>query len=200
MGGVILKIEKISPNKFKLTFSDEDLKDFGVDFENIKYNSEDTQELFWNLIEHADIEDEFFKDDAQIVVEAVVTKNDGLTMTVTRMTDSKKVPKIRHKKDRYKKINDISPLIFSFTDFENLVQACKYIENIFVGVSRLYKMDGEYYLVMDALHESVAISVDIVLHEYGEKILNSVIACGKLAEYGELLIEDTAVLSISSNF
>ena len=58
-----MKVEKISPNKFKLTFSDEDLKDFGVDFENLRYNSEDAQELFWNLIERADIEEEFFKDE-----------------------------------------------------------------------------------------------------------------------------------------
>lgn len=196
-----MKVEKISPNKFKLTFSDEDLKDFGVDFENIKYNSEDAQELFWNLIEHADIEEEFFKDDAQIVVEAVATKNDGLTMTVTRMADtSKTVPKIRRKREKTKKAKDISPLIFSFAEFDHLVQACKYIENFFVGISRLYKMEGEYYLVMDAIHESVALSADSVLHEYGEKVINSSIAEGKLSEYGDLLIKHTAISNISANF
>lgn len=196
-----MKVEKISPNKFRLTFSDEDLKDFGVDFENIRYNSEDAQELFWNLIERADIEEEFFKDDAQIVVEAVATKNAGLTMTITRVSDnSKKLPKIRQKKEKTKKHYDISPIIFSFREFEDLVQACKYIENIFVGISRLYKMDGEYYLVMDAVHESVAISVDTVLYEYGEKVVNSDIAEGKLAEYGDLLIGNTAIANISANF
>ncbi len=196
-----MKVEKISPNKFKLTFSDEDLKDFGVDFENIRYNSEDAQELFWNLIERADIEEEFFKDDAQIVVEAVATKNDGLTMTVTRVSDaSKKIPKIKHRKGKAEKHTDISPVIFSFDEFENLVQACKYIENIFVGVSRLYKMEGEYFLVMDAIHESVAVSVDSVLHEYGEKVLNSAVAEGKLSEYGDLLIKNTAIANISANF
>ncbi len=193
-----MKIEKISPNKLKLTFSDEDLKDFGIDFENIKYNSDDAQEIFWNLIEQADIEEEFFKDNAQIVVEAVISKNNGLTMTVTRNVNTKKSPKIRHKK--IKKYSDISPLIFSFAEFEDLVSACKYIESIFVGISRLYKMDGEYFLVMDAVHESVAVSVDLVLWEYGEKVLNSVIAEGKLAEYGDLLIKDTAIANISANF
>ena len=196
-----MKVEKISPNKFRLTFSDEDLRDFGVDFDNIRYNSEDTQEIFWNLIERADIEEDFFKDDAQIVVEAVATKNDGLTMTVTRVSaPSKKMPKIRQKKEKPKKHHDISPVIFSFREFEDLIQACKYVENMFVGISRLYKMEGEYYLVMDAIHESVAVSVDVVLHEYGEKVLNSKIAEGKLSEYGELLIKNTAVANISANF
>ena len=194
-----MKVEKISPNKFKITFSDDDLKDFGVDFENLKYNSDEAQDLFWDLIERADIEDEFFGDGAQIVVEAVASKNDGLTMTVTRVSD-KKMPKIRHKKDKGKKYIDISPVVFSFDDFENLIQACKYIENFFVGISRLYKLEGEYYLVLDAINESVAIKVDGVLNEYGEKILNSAIAEGKLSEYGELLIKNTAVASISSNF
>ena len=196
-----MKVEKISPNKFKLTFSDEDLKDFGVDFENIRYNSEDAQEHFWNLIEHADIEEEFFRGDVQIVVEAVATKNDCLTMTVTRMADSsKKMPKIKHRKGKAERHTDISPVIFSFDEFENLVQACKYIENIFVGVSRLYKMEGEYFLVMDAIHESVAVSVDYALNEYGEKVLNSIVAEGKLSEYGDLLIKNTAIANISANF
>mgnify|MGYP003527294962 FL=1 len=104
-----------------------------MDFENIRYNSEDAQELFWELIERAEIEEEFFKDDAQIVVEAVATKNDGLTMTITRVADTgKKSPKIRNRKNKAEKHTDITPVIFSFDDFENLVQACKYIENIFV--------------------------------------------------------------------
>ncbi len=196
-----MKVEKISPNKFKITFSDEDLKDFGVDFENLRYNSEDAQEIFWNLIERADIEDEFFEENSQIVVEAVATKNDGLTMIVTRVSDnSKKMPKIRHKKEKNKKYYDISPLIFSFIDFEDLVSACKSVENIYVGVSRLYKLEGEYYLVMDAISESVAVSADIVLCEYGEKVINSTLAEGKLAEYGDLLIQNTAIASISGNF
>ena len=52
-----MKVEKISSNKFRITFTDEDLKDFDVDFENIKYSSEDAQEIFWQLIEQAEIEE-----------------------------------------------------------------------------------------------------------------------------------------------
>ena len=94
-----MKVEKISSNKFRITFTDEDLKDFDVDFENIKYSSEDAQEIFWQLIEQAEIEEEFFDEGGQIIVEAVASKNKGLTMTVTRVTDlDKSTPKIRRKK------------------------------------------------------------------------------------------------------
>ena len=194
-----MKVEKISSDKFKITFTDEDLRDFDVDFENLRYNSEDAQEIFWHLLEQADIEDSFFDDGAQIVVEAVAAKDNGLTMTVTRVADRNKLPKIRGKKERRKGIPDISPLIYSFDDFEKLVCACKHLENMFVGVSRLYKMEGEYYLVMDALHESVAVSADLMLCEYGEKVINSNLAEGKLAEYGDILIKDTAIISIAGN-
>ena len=200
-GGEDLKVEKISPDKFKLTFSHEDLADFGIDFDNLKYDSEEAQELFWNLIERADIEDEFFAENSQIIVEAVVTKNDGLTMIVTRIFDtSKKNPKIRNKRERLKKYADISPLIFSFDDFESVVSACKRVENAYVGISRLYKMDGEYFLVMDAVHEKVALSVETFLCEYGKKVINSYIIEGKLSEYGSLLIDDIAIADISANF
>jgi len=196
-----VKVEKLSSDKFKITFSNEDLKDFGVDFENLRYNSEDAQELFWELIERAEIEDEFFEENSQIVVEAVATKNDGLTMVVTRVSETaKKTTKAKNKKEKVKKHYDISPLVFSFADFEDLISGCKCVENIYVGISRLYKMEGEYYLVMDAINESVALSAEIILCEYGEKVIHSTLAEGKLAEYGELLIKNTAIANISGNF
>ena len=196
-----LKVEKISSNKFRITFTDEDLKDFDVDFENIKYGSEDAQEIFWQLIEQADIEDEFFDEGGQIIVEAVASKNKGLTMTVTRVNEfDKTTPKIRRKRERRTKNNDLSPLIYSFADFENLVQACKRIENFFVGISKLYKMDGEYFLVMEAVYENIAASTDSMLSEYGEKFINSSIFEGHLSEYGNLLMQDTAISNISANF
>ena len=167
-----MKVEKISSNKFRITFTDEDLKDFDVDFENIKYSSEDAQEIFWQLIEQAEIEEEFFDEGGQIIVEAVASKNKGLTMTVTRVTDlDKSTPKIRRKKDKRGKNADLSPLIYSFVDFENLVQACKRVENFFVGISKLYKMDGEYFLVMEAVYENIAESTDSMLSEYGDKFV-----------------------------
>ena len=196
-----MKVEKISSNKFRITFTDEDLKDFDVDFENIKYSSEDAQEIFWQLIEQAEIEEEFFDEGGQIIVEAVASKNKGLTMTVTRVTDlDKSTPKIRRKKDRRGKNTDLSPLIYSFVDFENLVQACKRVENFFVGLSKLYKMDGEYFLVMEAVYENIAESTDSMLSEYGDKFVNSSIFEGHLSEYGVLLMEDTAISNISANF
>ena len=196
-----MKVEKISSNKFKITFTGDDLKDFDIDFENLRYNSEDAQDVFWQLIEQANIEENFFEEDAQIVVEALATKNDGLTMTVTRVrTPGKNPPKIKRKKERQRRAEDISPLIYSFDDFEKLVMACRHLENMFVGISRLYKQDGEYFLVLDAIHEDVAVSADIMLCEYGEKVANSSLAEGRLSAYGEILIKNTAVAEISANF
>ena len=196
-----MKVEKISPDKFRITFTHEDLMDFGINFDDLKYDSDDAQEIFWNLIELADIDGDFFDENAQFVVEAVVTKNEGLTMVVTRIVDNfKKTSKIKNKKDKYKKACDISPLIFSFDDFEVLVSAGKRVENTYAGISSLYKMDGEYYLVMDAAYEKVALSTELLLCEYGKKIQDSYIAAGRLEEYGNLLISNTAIVDISANF
>ncbi|MEE1042364.1 MAG: adaptor protein MecA, partial [Clostridia bacterium] len=114
--------------------------------------------------------------------------------------NSSKIPKTKNKKGRYKKSFDISPLVFKFYDFEVLVSACKRVENMYAGISRLYKMDGEYYLVMDAVYEKVALNTEVLLCEYGKKVLNSNVAEGRLDEYGDLLISDTAIADISANF
>lgn len=195
-----MKIEKISSNKFKLTFTDEDLKEFDVDFENLRYNSEDAQEIFWQLIEQADIDNEFFDDGGQIIVEAVATKNDGLTMTVTRIADTPKTPKMRRKKERQNYHTDIFPIIYKFDDFEKLVNVCKGIETVFIGLSKLYKYDGDYYILLNSAYEDIARIIDSAFCEYGEKIYDGEIVEGKLEEYGNTIIKANAVTNIAKFF
>ncbi len=199
-----MKIEKISSNKIKLTFTDEDLKEFDVDFENLRYNSEDAQEIFWQLIEQADIENEFFDDGGQIIVEAVATKNDGLTMTVTRVEDSPKTPKIRRKKERHKAENN-GLIIYSFDDFEKLVSGCKAIEMMFAGTSKLFKYDGKYCILLNCLQEETANVTEVgltdaVLSEFGSKIYEGKIFVGKLEEYGQTILKENVVYTIAHNF
>ena len=45
-----MKIERIAPNKIKITLSVEDLKKWDVNFESLTYNSPEAQELFWTYV------------------------------------------------------------------------------------------------------------------------------------------------------
>lgn len=196
----VMRMEKVAPNKIRLTFTGEDLKGFDIDFENLRYNSDQAQDVFWYLLEQADIEQEFFADGAQLVVEAVATKDNGLTMLVTRVGDAPKRARARTRREPRHKRQDIDPVLYRFHSFEDVVAACKNIENKFVGVSRLYKCGGAYYLVLNGINEAVAEETDILLLEFGEKVSKSSLYEGYLGEYGKLLIDRIAVGNIAVNF
>ncbi len=191
-----MKVERVSSNKFKITFTNEDLKGFDIDFESLRYNSKDAQDIFWHLIEQAEIEEAFFEEDAQIVVEALATKGEGLTVTVTRVA----APKIRRQKTALRLYDDVFPLIYSFDDFEKLLAACRQLNSAFVGTSNVHKMDGSYYLVMNALSRDVAVSADIMLLEYGERVLDGHMSGGYINEYGVTLVKDSAIATLCENF
>lgn len=195
-----MKVERVSANKFKITFTNEDLKDFDIDFESLRYNSSDAQDIFWSLIEQAEIEEAFFEDNAQIVVEALATKGDGLTVTVTRVAGVNKTPpKIRSQKADGR-CDGLFPLIYSFDDFEKLLAACRQLNSSFVGTSNIHKMDGVYYLVINALNRDVALSADIMLLEYADEVLEGGVSEGYINEYGVTLVKDCAITALCENF
>lgn len=194
LGGERMKIEKISPNEIVLIYTKEDLDDLGIKMD--KY-FDDSQKICRDLIEEAEIDESFFDDDSKTVIEAMATVDGGLRIKLKRipLTFKSKKDKIKHKKNL-----DLFPLIYEFSDFEKVIHSVKQIKYDFSGVGSLFKMENNYFLLLNAINENVALLTDIKLCEYGNKILNSKIYEGKLKEYGDVLIKDTAVFDLSENF
>lgn len=49
-GGCIMKFEKISENKIKITLTSQDLKDKNIDFHSFMSNTLEKQDLFWDIL------------------------------------------------------------------------------------------------------------------------------------------------------
>ena len=203
-----MKIERIATNKIKVTLSLDDLKTWNLSFESLSGNSPEAQDLFWDLIRQAEVETGFFADGSQLVVEAAPTRNEGFVMIITKLEDPEDNPFQKYMRPRVKKDAKpkkrsralAMPLVFEFDSFENMTLACENSAHRFVGGSSLFKHNGKFYMVCSILDEFIAEDISMVMSEFASAVRNGPVFAGVLAEYGQALIAENAVGTVSKHF
>lgn len=208
-----MKIERISENMIKVTISLSDLEERNIDLESLNYNSPATQELFWDMMEKAEIEFGFNVSDSQLVIEPVPDTDEGFIITITRLDEDGDFESIhKYIKNRFKK-SDLrvkkksrkvcsTAAVYSFASFDDLCLLCKEINTLYCGESSLYKYGNTYYLTLTRSNFTVANTklFDILLSEYGHKVKNSNFYEGYLNEHGTSIAEGNAVQIVCKYF
>ena len=82
-----MKIERISENILKVTISLDDLEERNISLESLNYNSPAAQELFWDMMEQAEVQFGFDLSDSQLVIEPVSDLDDEFIITITKIDE-----------------------------------------------------------------------------------------------------------------
>ena len=90
--------------------------------------------------------------------------------------------------------------IFKFRDFEDVCRGVEEIYEIYMGSSRLFKYQGEFFLEMCPVDTFGFFEVENILSEFSEKSKQPLSLQGVLNEHGRLMIEKSAVSIIAENF
>ncbi len=208
-----MRMEKIGDNKIKVTISLDDLEERDIDLDSLNYNSPAAQELFWDMMEQAEIEFGFTASDSQLCIEATPDSEEGFIITITKLDEDgdfesiQKFIKNRYKRHELKikrKTTKICStlIIYSFENFDDLTDLSKKIHWMYNGDSTLYRYKQIYYLVLtrnDVLSENEKL-FEVLLNEYGRKISNIAFFEGYLNEYATKLIEHNALDIVNSYF
>lgn len=208
-----MKIERIDENKIKVTISLHDLEERNIDFDSLNYNSPATQELFWDMMEQAEIQFGFDTSDSQLVIEAIPDSIEGFIVTISRVDGDGEFESIHKyiknrftKKDlRNKKRNRklySALVIYSFESLEDVCLLSKKIQTLYTGESSLFKLKSTYYLTItknNLLLMNPKI-FDNLIGEFGSKVPNIALYEGYLNEYGTRMIEYNAVEVLNSYF
>jgi adapter protein MecA 1/2 len=204
-----MKIERINENKIRVILSFDDLIDREIALDSFNYNSPETQELFWDLMEQAEDELGFDAQESQLCIEAISDTEQGFIITVTRVDDEgefesyhKYVKSRLRKRDlnvRRKVTSTISKTtIYAFDSLSDLCQACAHIRPLFAGASSAFKCDPAYYLVIDCSEvQSLEKQLSAILDEFGDRAQNGNFFAGYLNEYGTCLVNGHAVGALS---
>ena len=218
-----MEIERINEHTVKFYISYVDIEERGFDREEIWYNRERSEELFWEMMDEINEEEDFPMEGPLWIqvhandkgLEVVVTRaqlsKDGQKLELPIMDDKlKEIPvdeNIESLLDKHFNSSGSShfeedetvelQFVLKFQDFEDLIALSKHHLEGFQN--SLYVYEQQYYLFIeffDAEDERVEDLLSIIL-EYGQE---SKMTIHVLDEYGQLIMKDNALEQIKSHF
>jgi adapter protein MecA 1/2 len=208
-----MKIEKVNENEIKVTISLDDLEERNIDLSALNYNSPATKELFWDMMEKAEIEYGFNTSNSQLCVEAVPDSTEGFILTITKLNEDGDFESIQKYITTKLKKNDLrikrknrriysAIILYSFSDFEDLCALSKKVHLIYSGDSSVYMHKNTYYLLLTRNNLTVTNPkmFEVLLSEYGKKLTNTGFYEGFLNEYATALIENNAIEVLNTYF
>lgn len=220
-----MEIERINEHTVKFYISYGDIEQRGFDREEIWYNRERSEELFWEMMDEVHQEEEFTVEGPLWIQVQALEK--GLEVIVTRAQLSKdgnkyeipvdeKTPvderiesildsHFNHKHHDDKDfIDDIEEdnyqFVIRFKDFEDIVSLA-HRTNLEGLINTLYFFEEKYYLYIEFNEEiypeeQLENLLSIVL-EYGQE---SVITIYRLDEYGKVILKEQALTDFAKHF
>ncbi|MCM3602424.1 adaptor protein MecA [Robertmurraya korlensis] len=221
-----MEIERINDNTVKFYISYGDIEERGFDRDEIWYNREKSEELFWEMMDEVHQEEEFMIEGPLWIqvqaldkgLEVLVTKaqisKDGqkfeLPITDERLKDIPVDERIEELLDQHfntkaddeedESYEDTLEFLIAFKDFEDLISLSN--RNILDDLStKLYSFEGKYYLFVDFLEEEydeedIDNSLSLLL-EYGHE---TAVTIHRVEEYGKLIMSQNVFSEIRKHF
>ena len=199
---VSLKIEKLAEDKIKITITIDDLAERNIDLYSFMYNSPESQDLFWDVMNEAEREYGFNVDDSMIYVEASTSGGGNFTLIVTKTKEKPLIKRGASKSQtgketvrlKRKKIPSyLKDGIYQFDSFEDVCSFCHAIDAKEIQGSVLYRLDETYYL-------KAAIMPATSILEYASVVKYPALVEAKIAEYGQVIVAENAVETIGKYF
>lgn len=197
-----MKIEKLNEDKIKITLSIDDLAERNIDIQSFIYNSPESQDLFWDMMQEAEQKYGFNIDESMIYVEASSAGAGIFTLTVTKTTGSLNLPtsktKSKLKKGNFKlKRKNVSVQsensIYLFASFDDICEFCNSVNCSNVESNSLYKLNEQYYLKTSRMPYNSIL-------EFATQINNPELTFARIQEYGAVIAENNALQNIALHF
>lgn len=204
-----------------------DIEDRGFNREEIWYNRERSEQLFWQVMEEADHVEEDFEIEGPLWIQ-VQAMEKGLEITVTKAQMSKDgqnlevpVDQVMGQDQLNEKLEDmlgdsasnednsndsdhegkVLPHVVSFKDFEDLIQLSHAIEDVHGIEHTIYHYNNHYvmiYIFDDVvLDDYVQNGLKSTIEEYAQKAKVSV---AMVLEYGTPIFDENGLAEIKQHF
>jgi len=218
---ISMEIERINENTIKFYISYLDIEDRGFEREEIWYDRERSEQLFWQMIEEVNRKEDDFvfegplwiqiqaleKGIEVIVTKSQILKDENLDLP---LSNQEKIESIFGKNFQNTNVNDLSDkevdqdlsMVVYFNNLEDLIQFSHYYQENVKGLkNRLYHYNDKYYLYLKFCQET---HDDETLENYMSQILefadDSDVSIHMLEEYGNKIFQENAIAQIRSYF
>ncbi|APB35607.1 MULTISPECIES: adaptor protein MecA [Heyndrickxia] len=219
-----MEIERINENTVKFYISYVDIEKRGFNREEIWYDRERSEELFWEMMDEIHTDDDVFDPEGPLWIQVQALEK-GLEVLVTKAQLSKDgqrfelpIPDEKLKElpigDQLEEFfsenfqtpmqqvfTDGDPLeqVLYFKDFEDLLALAKNVRMEDVS-TKLYVFEGKYYLYVRFPEDETEEANDFKLSQLLEYSDLSSVTSHRLLEYGKPIIDSNVFAKLNSYF
>lgn len=189
-----MKFEKLNENKIRITLNNQDLKEKHIDFHSFMSNSQESQNLFLDMLDEAEKKVGFITKDYKIRIEALAMSDGNFILTITRFgknieAETKSITPKRVKIKRKNLDLNSKHLIYKFSCFDDFCNFSHFIFklNNFNNIAKneiLYFYKNTYYLCfsdIDSQNKNLK-QLSTLISEFGIYVDNPEIFSQKLDE------------------
>ncbi len=211
-----MKLEKINDNKVKITLSLEELESREVTLKDIQTNSNIAKDLFRDLIEENNLDEDFILNESHLFIEASSDNNNSFSVTITKVdnlpdytnyqSEKEYLTKNKsQKKSKSKTTNEVrytvDSYIYTFEKLDYILNLCEKskTEKLFFGKNSLYKYNDEYFLIFSktSIKNPKFIKTYVFLSEYCKTYYSYELFETSIKERAKLIIQNNALQKLS---
>ncbi len=191
-----MRIERVSDSQFTIFLTFDDLVDRGFTKEDLWHDATNVRNLFSDMMYEASTE-LGFELEGVLLVQVHLMQAQGMHVIVTQKIENQSWEEdfIEMKVT----LDESKEMIFSFKEFEDIIQVSSYLSVINMDGGQIYYMNSRYYML---LHENELTpknkeNIIAVMSEFSSP---SIITSHRLKEYGKVIMQENAVNQIMKIF
>ncbi|WP_077326729.1 genetic competence negative regulator [Virgibacillus siamensis] len=190
-----MRIEQVSSSQFTIFLTFDDLVERGFTKEDLWHDVSNVRSLFSDMMYEASTELDF-ELEGILLVQVHLMQAQGMHVVVTKKNEN-----ISWDEDFIEMkvtLDESKELIFSFEEFEDIIQVSSYLAGFNVDGGQVYYFDSRYYML---LHEKeVGIDKEDIIAVMSEFSTPSIITSYRLKEYGKVIMSEKAVNQVINAF
>lgn len=186
-----MNIEIMGQKMVKVTLTDNDLKQYHISYDKLDYNNAETRRVVYELIQLIRENTTVDLSSKKILVETFRAKNGGCIFYISANLDI-----IAYAKPISKNSSGFNtPLIFEFSNFDNLCSACKHLYKMYNHIilkSNLFVNNQNYVLTLYTYFKQDDKIINLAT-EYGEYFGQGDLKNALIAEHSDIIIKNNAI-------
>lgn len=192
-----MRIERLSNDQFKIFLTFDDLIERGFTKDDLWHDASSVRNLFSDMMYEASSE-LGIELDGMLLVQVHLMQAQGMHIFVTQQYedlnwDDEDFIEMKVTLDESKE------LIFSFNEFEDIIQVAAYLSPLAIEGGKVYYMEDRYYMILED-DDFVEIDKEDIIGVMSEYSNPSIVTSYRLHEYGKIIFETDAVRRIMETF